>query len=97
MIIALVSDLHSEQECIKSIKKIISREALTGLVCSGDVTVGDDTGFLRSIFEVLKIEGLDGYFIWGNSDKYTVRQEILNSPYNIHLKKKIVGEQTLFV
>ncbi|OQA53224.1 MAG: Calcineurin-like phosphoesterase superfamily domain protein [candidate division WS2 bacterium ADurb.Bin280] len=88
MKLALISDLHSQKACLRSVEKISNQQKIGGIICSGDNTVGDDAEFIRQIFSILKREGKRGFFIWGNSDQENVRKEILENDFNIHLEKK---------
>jgi len=96
MKLVLISDLHSQRDCIGFFDTIISRENPDGIICSGDVTVDDDLEFLEKVFDLLKKNNLAGYFIWGNADKANVQKKILASDYNIHLKSRNIGDHKIF-
>lgn len=96
MKLALISDLHSQKECLKYLEEIISKEKPNGVICSGDITVGDDLMFLEKVFGLIKENNLEGFFIWGNADKENVQKKILESDYNVHLKRRIIEGQSVF-
>jgi predicted phosphodiesterase len=88
MKLALVSDLHSQSQCLGRISTILDSYRPNAIVCCGDITVGDDLEYLEKIFDIMKAKNCPGFFIWGNSDRENVKRKIFASDYNTHLKKR---------
>lgn len=96
MKLVLVSDLHSNRKCIGFLQSIMSREKPEGVVISGDITVNDDKAYLGKIFEIISSNNIAGFLIWGNADMTAVQAEILTSPFNLHLKKRVLRDWNFF-
>lgn len=89
MKLALISDLHNQNSCLGALDLIIRKDRIDGVICSGDITTGDDTGYLQSIFEKISKANIEGFFIWGNSDQESVKRQITESEFNVHLQKRV--------
>lgn len=88
MKLALISDLHSRESCLKYLDAIVKNDKTSAVVCCGDITVADDLPYLERLFDILEQNDQDGFFVWGNSDEQDVQKTLQNSQFNVHLKKR---------
>lgn len=91
MKILLISDLHSQKKTLVSLERIIERNKPDALICAGDIAQGNDIEFLEKLFGIIEKNKLPSFLIWGNSEGELAREFIINSPYNIHLQRKKLG------
>jgi Icc-related predicted phosphoesterase len=93
--ILLISDLHSQKKTLAALERIIKNHRFDGLICAGDIAQGNDTEFLKKLFGIIKKNKLPSFLIWGNSEDELAREFIINSPYNIHLQRKKLGNLSI--
>jgi Icc-related predicted phosphoesterase len=93
--ILLISDLHSQKKTLAALERIIKRDKFDGLICAGDIAQGNDIEFLEKLFGIIEKNKLPIFLIWGNSEGELAREFIINSPYNIHLQRKKLGNLSI--
>ena len=96
MELVLVSDLHSNKKAILYLEEIAKRERPDGLIICGDITTYGEIEYLRSVFSIVKKFKMEGFVIWGNADSDAIRQMILASPYNSHLRLRIFAAEKIY-
>jgi len=92
----LVSDLHSQKSCLVLLRKIIEKHHPESLICAGDITQYDEIAYLEEFFSIIKENAIQGYLIWGSNDRESVQKKIVDSPYSIHLKQRMLGKYKIF-
>lgn len=92
----LVSDLHGQKNIPKLLGQAIALEKPDALICCGDITTYDEIDFVDKVFEVFEQSKIPCFTIWGNCDMQNVRNKIIASTYNIHLKLKNVGDVKIY-
>ncbi len=95
MKILLFSDLHSQNECIEKLEKIIRIESPQYAICCGDICQSDDLEYFDRIMSTLdKLD--DAFVISGNNDGPAVRKALAKSKFSSHLKPRKILDQTIF-
>lgn len=92
----LVSDLHSQKQCLVLLREIIEKHRPESLICAGDITQYDEVAYLKEFLSIIKKHKIEGYLIWGNNDCEGVQKKISDSPYSIHLQPRMLGKWKIF-
>jgi Icc-related predicted phosphoesterase len=96
MKLVLISDLHSGRKTLGDLDKIIRNERPDGILCAGDISNREDSGFFDLFEKKLKSYGLPAFIIWGNNESDDTRKKILNSEFSVHLKKRSFGKDFIY-
>jgi len=91
----LISDLHSQSECLIRLDGIIKLEKPDYLICCGDICQGNDTDYLNKFIALLN-HAKDAFIITGNNDGAEICRAVNKSSYSSNLKLRNIGGFKIF-
>lgn len=95
MKILLFSDLHSQNECLEKIKRLIKLEQPDYAICCGDICQGDDLNYFTALVKILK-SLKDAFIITGNNDGQLVKKALFDSNFSSHLRLRKLLNYKIF-